>query len=386
MENMLSDNIAVILGIAVFLLAWASPLFNPLFRWKGKKEEREKDANLPPVSIIIASHDDAVQLEKHLPAILLQDYPVQYEVIVVIEKGDHEVEDVLKRIQYSHAQQAGNARLYVTYIPETSRYMSRRKLAITLGVKAAKNEWLLLTDSDCEPASSRWLANMARNCEEGKSLVMGYASYEDDCSSFKRYDRFYNFCYLLRESCGQAYRTNCPNLMFRKSLFMEQDGYLGNLNLVRGEYDFLVNKYAKKGNAATETAPEAWVIQDAPTNRSWSNIRVYYMETRRALQRSRMHRLVFGVDQAVMRIFTLMVFVSLAYSLLMSNWLLSGIAVISMLVEFLARYSINRYAIKRFGENLSWAVMYDRLVMWSNLFFLCRHKCADHQDFTTHKQ
>ncbi len=383
---MLSDNIAVILGIAVFLLAWISPLFSPLFRWRWKKEDGKIDDNLQPVSIIIASHDDAMQLEKHLPAILLQDYPVQYEVIVVIEKGDHEVEDVLKRFQYNHGHQGGNARLYVTYIPETSRYMSRRKLAITLGVKAAKNEWLLLIDSDCEPASSRWLASMARNCEDGKSLVLGYASYKDASSSFKRYDRFYHFCYLLCECYGQAYRTNCPNLMFRKSLFMKQDGYLGNLNLVRGEYDFLVNKYAKRGNAAAEIAPEAWVIQDGPTNRSWSNMRVYYMETRRFLLRSRMHRLVFGVDQVMTRIFTLMVVVSLVYSLLMSNRLLSGVAMISIFVEFLVRYSVDRHAIKRFGESLPWAVLYDRLVMWSNLFFLFRHKCADHREFTTHKQ
>lgn len=382
---MLSDNTAIFLGVAVFLLAWISPLFSPLFRWR-RKEEKVNDDNLQPVSIIIASHDDAMQLEKHLPTILRQDYPVQYEVIVVIEKGDHEVEDVLKRIQYNHGQQKGNALLYVTYIPETSRYMSRRKLAITLGVKAAKNEWLLLTDSDCEPASPQWLARMARNCDDGKALVLGYANYADDASSFKRYERFYHFCYLLRECRGKAYRTNCPNLMFRKSLFMEQDGYLGNLDLVRGEYDFLVNKYAKTGNATTETNPEAWIIQDAPTNRSWAYTHVYYMETRKSLKRSFMHRLVFEVDQLEMRTFTLLVAISLAYSLLTGNWLLLGGALISAIVEFLMRCLIDRHAIKRFGETLPWAALYDRLVMWSNLFFLFRHKCSDHRDFTTHKQ
>ena len=382
---MLSDNIAIVLGAVVFLLAWVTPLFSPLFRWR-RKAEKEKNDNLQPVSIIIASHDDASQLEKHLPTILQQDYPVQYEVIVVIEKGDHEVEDVLKRIQYNHNQQEGNAHLYVTYIPESSRYMSRRKLAITLGVKAAKNEWLLLTDSDCEPASSQWLAKMARNCLEDKSLVLGYASYEDDDSSFKRYERFYHFCYLLRECRGQAYRTNCPHLMFRKSQFMEQEGYLGNLNLVRGEYDFLVNKYAEAGNTTVETSPEAWVIQDAPTNRSWINTRVYYMETRKSLQRSFLHRLVYNVDQVEMRIFTLSLVASVAYSLLMSNWLLLGLAVASALVEFLMRYFVDHHAINQFGERLPWAALYDRLVMWSNLIFLLRHRCADHRDFSTHKQ
>lgn len=385
MDKLLSDNVAIIVGIVVFLLAWMTPLFNPLFRWRRKEEKKDGD-NLQPVSIIIASHDDAIQLEKHLPAILQQEYPVQYEVIVVIEKGDHEVEDVVKRIQYNHDQQVGNAHLYVTYIPETSRYMSRRKLAITLGVKAAKNEWLLLTDSDCEPASPQWLASMARNCADDKSLVLGYASYDDETSSFKRYDRFYHFCYLLRDCHGQAYRTNCPNLMFRKSQFMEQDGYLGNLNLVRGEYDFLVNKYAETGNATEETSPAAWVIQDAPTNRAWGNARVYYMETRKSLRRSFLHRLVFDVDQMEMRLFTLVLVASLVYSLLMSNWLLLGLAALSAFVEFLVRCFVDRYAINRFGERLPWAALYDRLIMWSNLFFLLRHKCADHRDFTTHKQ
>ena len=385
MDKLFSDDIAIVLGIVCFLLAWVTPLFSPLFRWRWRTE-KAKDENLQPVSIIIASHDDAIQLEKHLPTILKQDYPVEYEVIVVIEKGDHEVEDVLKRIQYNHDRQVDKSHLYVTYIPETSRYMSRRKLAITLGVEAAKNEWLLLTDSDCEPASSQWLANMARNCDEDKSLVLGYASWEKDTPSFKRYERFYHFCYLLRESRGQAYRTNCPNLMFRKSQFMEQEGYLGNLNLVRGEYDFLVNKFAKTGNTAVEIAPEAWVIQDMPTNRTWGNAHVYYMETRKLLLRSFLHRLVFDADQVEMRVFTMLVVASIVYSMLTVNWVLLGLTVACAFIEFLVRYYIDRSAIKRFGERLAWAAFYDRLVMWSNAFFLLRHKCADQWDFTTHKQ
>lgn len=191
MVEMLSDNVAIILGIAALLLALTTPFFSPLFRWK-RKEEEAHDVDSQPVSIIIASHDDAQQLEKHLPSILQQDYPVGYEVIVVIQKGDHDVEDALKRIKYTYEQQGGDAHFYVTYIPQTSRYMSRRKLAITLGVKAAKNEWLLLLDSDCAPSSPQWLAAMARPCADDKSLVVGYSSYDADTSSFKRYERFYH--------------------------------------------------------------------------------------------------------------------------------------------------------------------------------------------------
>lgn len=385
MVEMLSDNVAIILGLATFLLALSMPLFNPLFRWK-RKEDVERDGNMQPVSIIIASHDDALQLERHLPSILRQDYPVGYEVIVVIQKGDHDVEDALKRIKHTCGQQGGDARFYVTYIPQTSRYMSRRKLAITLGVKASKNEWLLLLDSDCEPTSPQWLAAMTRKCSDDKSLVVGYSSYEPATSSFKRYERFYHFCYLLRECRNQAYRSNCPNVMFRKSQFMERNGYLGNLELVRGEYDFLVNKYADPQATAVEVSPAAWVVQDAPSGKSWLNAHVYYMETRKLLQRSLMHRLVFGADQVMMRVFTCVVLAGWAYALLTLNWLLAGALVFSVALELLLRYWLDNLSIRRFGETFPWAFIYDRVVLWSDVYFMLRHKFADRRDFTTHKQ
>lgn len=385
MVEMLSDNVAIILGIAALLLALTTPFFSPLFRWK-RKEEEAHDVDSQPVSIIIASHDDAPQLEKHLPSILQQDYPVGYEVIVVIQKGDHDVEDALKRIKYTYEQQGGDAHFYVTYIPQTSRYMSRRKLAITLGVKAAKNEWLLLLDSDCAPSSPQWLAAMARPCADDKSLVVGYSSYDADTSSFKRYERFYHFCYLLRECGTQAYRTNCPIVMFRKSQFMSQNGYLGNLELVRGEYDFLVNKYAEPDATAISVSPTAWVVQNSPTRKSWLNAHVYYMETRKLLQRGFLHRLVFGADQVAMRLFTCLSLAALAYSVLTLNWLLLGVALLSVVLELLLRYWVDKRAIHRFGESFPWAFVYDRVIMWSDLYFMMRHKFADRRDFTTHKQ
>ncbi len=385
MEVILSDYTAIALCIAVIVMALVAPFFSPLCRLKRKGDHAD-DHELPPVSIIIASHEDAARLEKHLPDILQQDYPAGYEVIVVIEKGDHDVENVVKRIEHGLTMQPGNAHLYVTYIPETSRYMSRRKLAVTLGVKAAKNEWLLLVDSDCAPVSDRWLSLMARNCSEDKSMVMGYCNYSEDTAPFKRYERFYHFCYLLRESQKQAYRTNCSNLMFRKSQFMEANGYLGNLELVRGEYDFLVNKFSQIGRTASETSCDAWLVQDAPSRQSWNNAHIYYLETRKSLKRSFMHRLVFNVDQMVMRLCTLVIASGIVYSVLTHNWLLLGISVLGFVLEIVLRYIVDKKAIRNFGERFTAPVVLDHLIMWSNVYFLLRHRFSDRLNFTTHKQ
>ena len=88
----------------------------------------------PPITIIFTPHDNAQELAKNLPLYLNQDYPADFQVIVVAPQNDHETSDVLKRF-------ASNSHLYTTFIPESSRYMSKKKLAITLGVKAAKYDW-----------------------------------------------------------------------------------------------------------------------------------------------------------------------------------------------------------------------------------------------------
>ena len=78
---------------------------------------------------------------------LRQQYAADYQVIVVCQSTDGETQDFLKRTA------AENPHLYYTYIPESSRYMTRKKLQITLGVKAAKHEWIILTEPNCRPSN-----------------------------------------------------------------------------------------------------------------------------------------------------------------------------------------------------------------------------------------
>ena len=148
----------------------------------------------------------------------------------------------------------------MTYIPESSRYMSRKKLAMTLGVKAARTEWILLTEATTKPSSRQWLRTMTRACDQDARMVIGYGGYADEASSFKRFERLYMAYYLMREdSHGQAYRTLSHNLLLRKSDFMASDGFLGSLNLIRGEYDFKKNLEAK-----TKLCEEAEALDKVP--------------------------------------------------------------------------------------------------------------------------
>ncbi|MDE6684716.1 MAG: glycosyltransferase, partial [Duncaniella sp.] len=88
--------------------------------------------SFPPVSVIVYSEDDASNLEILLPQILDQDYPAPYEVIVVNDGAVDSTKDVIARLEHRYSN------LYMTFTPQESRSLSRKKLALTLGIKAAK--------------------------------------------------------------------------------------------------------------------------------------------------------------------------------------------------------------------------------------------------------
>lgn len=390
MVTIVIDHITILVGIILVLLAVVTPLFSPLFRFRKKASDETSDPEHEPqpVTLIIVSDGDSQQLEDNLPAFLHQHYPAGYQVIVVAQQGDHPTDDALKRVSHAYGQQPGDAKLYVTHIPDSSRYMSRKKLAVTLGVKAAEHEWIVLTEPYMRPGSEDWLLAMTAYATDDKNLVMGYSNYVPEGHAYRRYERFYMSCYLFREARRTAYRTDCPLIMFRKSEFMDNDGYLGNLNLIRGEYDFIINGYARKGGTALALNPTAWLEEtgSALAKKSWLDSHVFYMETRKSLRRSLPHRLLFDVDQMVMRLFVI-AFVGMAvFAGLTARWVLLAAAVVALIIEIVERYLVDRACVRRFGEHLKGIGRMDHRILWHNLYYLLRHRLADKLEFTTHKQ
>lgn len=399
------DDITMVAGILLLLLAVVTPMANVFFRkvdvgmefgsdvirHDGKEPDfsesdsetavEESSMALPPVSIVLAPHENALELEENLPLYLSLEYEPGFEVIVVACKGDARTEDVLKRY-------ADSPKLYTTFIPVSSRYMSRKKLAVTLGVKAAKNEWIMLTDIECRPKSSRWLQVMARNCKDTVDMVMGYTCYEAKTSAYRRFERLQTNLYLMREAQrGTAYRTDSKNLMFRKSMFVEQDGFRGNLKYLRGEYDFMVNKYARKGNVALECCVDGWTIEKAPTDKTWRDKHLFYIENRKHLSRSASHRFLYNFDQTLMHLNNVAIISAGLFSAITERWTLMCAVGMALAVTVLARTIMAKKKLRLFAENIS-AIrifFYENGVIWHRLGYMLGYGKADKNDFISHK-
>ena len=378
---MIISTTTIIAGAVVVLLAVLGSLINPFLR-SLRFQKTETAENQPPVSILITAHDNLAELERNLPMFLRQQYAADYQVIVVCQSTDGETQDFLKRTA------AENPHLYYTYIPESSRYMSRKKLQITLGVKAAKHEWIILTEPNCRPSNDKWLQTMVRQCQDPNHLVLGYVALDEETKSVRRFDSIRKAYYVLRRAQQTyGYRSHMPNVAFRKSDFMKEQGYQGNLEYVRGEYDFLVNKYALCGDTATELDCDAWLIREAPSNKSWHNAHLYLQASRKSLERAGSMRTLMFFDHLMPHLSLIATLAVAAYSILMKNWILTGCTGFSFLLLFIVRMLIANKAIKHFDDGIAMFKLpfFEYGIIWRNLATKLRYWRADKNDFTSHK-
>lgn len=235
----------------------------------------------PKVSIVVALNGQRGVLADSLPAWLGQAYP-DFEVIVV-DDGESE-EDALTLQQLQHR----DSRLRVSHLPTSTLYISRKKLAVTLGVRAAKGEWVVLTEPDCRPRSAHWLMNLASRMQRHTDVVVGFCNYADCGTGFCRRARFERLVLqavyaraLLR---GKPVGADGGNLAFRRSAFLERGGFSGNVQLLRGEDVFVVDVLARADNVAWAYDSVVATEQLLCSKKGWKNEKIARMQAFRALR------------------------------------------------------------------------------------------------------
>lgn len=242
----------------------------------------------PPVSVIIVTKDSGKALEENLPTILEQDYP-EFEVIVINDQSAGEDDDILKRLsaRYPH--------LYHSFIPESARYISRKKLGIAMGIRASRHEWLVFTEPYCRPTSKLWLKSLAAHFDEKTDIVLGYSNYLPQKGWFAHKITVFNFFHALRylgsALAGHPYMGIGRNLAYRKSLYERHKGFADHLQLQRGEDDLFINAVARKQNTQVAVTEDSIVRMPVPPfKRIWyeeqMNLRVtghYYRGCSRLL-------------------------------------------------------------------------------------------------------
>ena len=260
---------------------------------KDRKNEQTVDQNAcPGVSVILCAHNEAYNLSHYLQALLTQDYP-EYEVIVVDDGSEDETRAMIERYMIR------DERLHMTFVPYGARVGSTKKLALTLAAKAAKYDYLLLTDADCVPESNQWIrAMMAGFANEKTDVVLGFSPYfaeEGHVNRLVRYDTLFNgLHYLGAALCGHPYMGVGRNLAYRKAMFFESGGFTHLMNNIAGDDDLFVNHVATKENTSVVLRRESFTWSIAKkTMRDWLQQKRRHLSVSPAYREGTKARLAF---------------------------------------------------------------------------------------------
>jgi len=209
------------------------------------------------ISVVICARNEAKNLERFLPLILEQNYP-KFEVVVVNDCSTDHTEELLSELKVTYDK------LRFTSIPLNEKFTHGKKLALTIGLKSAQYDYVLLTDADCYPASKGWLKTMAGNLGGDKEIVLGYGGYEKQKGLLNliiRYETVFTAIqYLSFAIKGRPYMGVGRNLAYRKDLFFKSKGFAGHYHIASGDDDLFVNQHAMKINTSVEIDPESFTI------------------------------------------------------------------------------------------------------------------------------
>lgn len=220
----------------------------------------DKPEEYSPASVVIYSQGDPDNLMELLRMVLHQDFPAPYEVVVVNEGESAEIRDTVGMLR------ASNPNLYLTFTPEGVVNLSRKKLALTLGIKAARYGIVVLTTTAARVESDQWLRRMVRpfaNPEVEVVLGAAYVHADEDVDAGYRRRAFDNVATTVRwigaALAGHPFRGTEYNIAYRKELFLRHKGFARSLNLHHGDDDLFVSQISTDANTVVELSAESVV-------------------------------------------------------------------------------------------------------------------------------
>ncbi len=222
----------------------------------NSQETGSLTAVVPTISVIVVMADDYLWVEGTLPLLLAQDHPI-FEIIVVYIGNSNDFGESLEAISESEP------RFRVSRIKQHPLFPISNKMALNIGIKAARYDNIVITTPDAHPTSSRWLSLMARGFEKGQ-IVIGYCGIEPSKGLSDKIIRssrmFSSLLYITAAILHKPYRGTIQNLGFSRSLYFDHKGF-GHLNLNIGEDDLFMQQLFTPDNYTIVMHPRATVRQ-----------------------------------------------------------------------------------------------------------------------------
>lgn len=307
-----------------------------------------------PISVIIAARNEEDNLFENLPYLLEQDYP-NFEVIVV----NHQSVDGTKFIL--NAYQKKYPHLSIINIEKEKHLNYGKKLPLTIGIKGAKHEHLIMTDADCKPASDQWIRIVAGKFSDKNKIVLGYAPYLKRQGLLNKTIRldttFIGLNYLSYAKAGLPYMGVGRNMAYTKFLFFENKGFKSHYSISSGDDDLFIQEAIKKRNYTITISPETFCYS-APkeTWKEWLKQKSRHFTT--APRYPLFKRLLLGIYPL-----TLLFFYISFVTLVVNTWL-NWVSLIVLVLVLILKWVILGLSFKKLDQK----EMISGILLW-DLFY-----------------
>ena len=362
----------IFIASVIFQLYFIIFVFAKIICYHSPKITSEKNQG---VSVIVCAWNELENLRVLIPLLNNQKYSI-FEIIIINDRSCDGTHDFLSLecTQYKKVR--------FIKIDKTPEHLSSKKYALTLGIKSANYENILLTDADCRPQSNHWISGMAECMTGDKQIVLGFSPYFKEKGFLNHLIRYETFItatqYLSFAIKGIPYMGVGRNLMYKKSLFLNNEGLAKHINVLGGDDDLFMNDVANDKNTTICLNSQTFVYSFPKT--TW---KTWYIQKQRHLSVGKYYKLrnkVLLGGLVFSQITTSILFIILV--LLMSNKLLISVLVGTFLLRIICQWIVFYKVNKRLDNTLDniilspWDIIFTLyfFIMGINSFFLKKQK------------
>ena len=325
----------VVLVLVVLQAVYAIGVFRGFFSIeKSSVDEKEKPQAL---SVVVCARNEAENLKKNIPLWLSQDHP-NFEWIVVNDRSFDESRDLLE------AAALADPRIRMVDLKETDRFWFGKNFALTLGIKAAKHDRLVLTDADCLPESTDWLRRLDRALREPVELLLGYGPYRISrswISWLSAFDALFTAIhYSSWSALGKPYMGVGRNMAYRRELFMKNKGFSSHMDVISSDDDLFVSRVAHAENHRVLLDPQSLVYSEAP-----ETLQAWLHQKKRHLLAAPRYRLIHRYALGFWGLSTLLLYLLIPVVIVAG----ASVAMYSLLARTLFFWGMTYFAGKRLG-------------------------------------
>lgn len=275
-----------VLVLLVFLVVVVVQLFFYLFFFARlafyKRSSLKKAQANYPISIIVCAFNEEANLTKNLPNLLEQDYILNgrrnFEVVVVNDNSEDGTFFILNQLKEKYPH------LHIVNLTQDAKLIPGKKFALSMGIKSARYDHMLLTDADCVPRTNQWLREMTSQFDSQIQILLGYGPYMKQKGWLNKKIRFETLHsaiqYLSFALAKMPYMGVGRNLAYHRELFNRNKGFSSHHHIVSGDDDLFINQVATSQNVAVVIEPSTFMYSKAKqTEDDWKYQKKRHLST-----------------------------------------------------------------------------------------------------------